>query len=63
MEQKNTTNDILKKIRLTAVEILKKYFNAMPDKENEEDTIKRISDRVSFHGATRWDMVVAISIR
>ena len=62
MEQKNTTNDILKKIRLTAVEILKKYFNAMPDKENEEDTIKSISSGVSFHGATLWVLVFAIFI-
>ena len=62
MEQKNTTNDILKKIRLTAVEILKKYFNAMPDKENEEDTIKSISAGVSFHGATLWVLVFAIFI-
>lgn len=62
MEQKNTTNDILKKTRLTAVEILKKYFNAMPDKENEEDTIKSISAGVSFHGATLWVLVFAIFI-
>lgn len=46
----------------TAVAILKKYFNAMPDKEDEESTIKAISNGVSFHGASLWVLVFAIFI-
>lgn len=42
--------------------ILKKYFNAMPDKEDEENTIKAISNGVSFHGANLWVLVFAIFI-
>lgn len=46
----------------TILQTLKRYFNAMPDKENEEDTIKNISAGVSFHGATLWVLVFAIFI-
>lgn len=41
---------------------LKKYFNAMPDKEEEESIIKAISSGVSFHGANLWVLVFAIFI-
>lgn len=44
------------------VEILKKYFNAMPDKENENDTVKEISRNVTFQGANLWVLVFAIFI-
>lgn len=43
-------------------DIVKGYFNAMPDKENEEDTIKEISKSVVFHGANLWVLVFAIFI-
>lgn len=45
---------------MTVLAILKKYFNAMPDKEDEENTIKAISNGVSFHGANLWVLVFAI---
>ena len=45
-----------------AAQTLKKYFNAMPDKENEEEIVKSISAGVSFHGATLWVLVFAIFI-
>lgn len=51
-----------KKISMTVLAILKKYFNAMPDKEDEENTIKAISNGVSFHGANLWVLVFAIFI-
>lgn len=52
----------LKDIWSLLSDILRKYFNIMPDKENEEDTIKNISAGVSFHGATLWVLVFAIFI-
>ncbi len=36
------------------------YFNAMPDKEKEEDTIEQIKSGVSFRGANLWVLVFAI---
>ena len=32
--------------------VLGKYFNIMPDKENEQETIRSISEGVSFRGAS-----------
>lgn len=52
----------LKDIWSLLSDILRKYFNIMPDKENEDDTIKNISAGVSFHGATLWGLVFAIFI-
>lgn len=60
MKELNQTT--LKDIWSSATSILKKYFNVMPDKENEDDTIKSISAGVSFHGATLWVLVFAIFI-
>lgn len=45
-----------------AAAVIKRYFNAMPDKEDEEATIKSINAGVSFHGATLWVLVFAIFI-
>ena len=60
MKELNQTT--LKDIWSSATSVLKKYFNVMPDKENEDDTIKNISAGVSFHGATLWVLVFAIFI-
>lgn len=38
MKELNQTT--LKDIWSSATSVLKKYFNVMPDKENEDDTIK-----------------------
>lgn len=60
MEKLNQT--ALPKAQSALINILKKYFNIMPDKEDENDTIKNISAGVSFHGATLWVLVFAIFI-
>lgn len=41
---------------------LKRQFNALPDKENEQETIRQISNGVVFHGANLWVLVFAIFI-
>ena len=42
--------------------VVKGYFNALPDKENEKETIKQISSGVTFHGANLWVLIFAILI-
>ena len=58
LQKINIMNTDIKKI----YDIVKGYFNAMPDKENESDTIKEISRNVVFHGANLWVLVFAIFI-
>lgn len=41
---------------------IKRYFNALPDKEHEAETIEQISSGVSFHGSNLWVLVFAIFI-
>ncbi len=41
---------------------IKQYFNALPDKEHEAETIEQISSGVSFHGSNLWVLVFAIFI-
>lgn len=53
---------ILDKLVKNAFSELKRYFNVMPDKESEEDTIRNINNGVSFHGANLWVLVFAIFI-
>lgn len=48
MENRNASKDTFDGIKSMVVEFLKKYFNAMPDKENEEETIRGISAGVSL---------------
>lgn len=42
--------------------ILKGFFNVMPDKENEEDTVRSISSGVVFRGSNLWILIFAIFI-
>ncbi len=42
--------------------VIKGYFNALPDKEDEQETIKSISSDAVFHGAKLWVLVFAIFI-
>ncbi len=41
---------------------VREYFNLLPDKENEEQTIAQISSGVSFRGANLWVLMMAILI-
>ncbi len=43
-------------------QVIKGYFNTLPDKENEKDTIQQISNSVAFHGANLWVLIFAILI-
>ena len=62
MKEQSQFTVALKNAASAAMQLLKTYFNAMPDKENEEDTIRNINAGVSFHGATLWVLVFAIFI-
>lgn len=62
MKEQSQFTAALKNAASAAMQLLKTYFNAMPDKENEEDTIRNINAGVSFHGATLWVLVFAIFI-
>ena len=46
----------------TLWQVVKGYFNALPDKENEKETIKQINSGVTFHGANLWVLIFAILI-
>ncbi len=43
-------------------QIVKGYFNALPDKEDEADAVRQISAGITFHGANLWVLVFAIFI-
>ncbi len=46
----------------TLWQVVKGYFNALPDKENENETIRQIHSGVTFHGANLWVLIFAILI-
>ena len=46
----------------TLWQIVKGYFNALPDKAEEAKTIEQISSGVTFHGANLWVLVFAVFI-
>lgn len=50
----------MKRIMQIVWKIIKRYFNALPDKEQEADTIEQISSGVSFHGSNLWVLIFAI---
>ncbi len=60
-----TTNNIIHSmtnlLKLVWLKLMQ-YFNAMPDKESEEETISQIKSGVSFRGANLWVLVFAIFI-
>lgn len=43
-------------------QVIKGYFNALPDKEDEKETISAIRNDAFFHGAKLWVLVFAIFI-
>lgn len=46
----------------TLWQTIKARFNALPDKENEEETIRQISSGVYFRGSNLWVLIFAIFI-
>jgi TIGR00341 family protein len=46
----------------TLWQVVKGYFNALPDKAEEAKTIEQISSGVTFHGANLWVLVFAVFI-
>ena len=45
-----------------AMSLFGSYFNIVPDKENEQETIENISAGVRFRGANLWVLIFAILI-
>ncbi len=41
-------------------QVIKGYFNALPDKENEEETIDEVKKGIVFHGSNLWVLIFAI---
>lgn len=46
----------------TLWQVVKGYFNALPDKENEEEVIEQVSSDTMFRGSRLWVLVFAIFI-
>ncbi|HEY9551404.1 MAG TPA: TIGR00341 family protein [Prevotella sp.] len=46
----------------TIWQIIKSYFNALPDKENEKETVDAIINEISFRGSKLWVLIFAIFI-
>lgn len=46
----------------TLWQVVKRYFNVMPDKATEENVIAQITEGVDFHGATLWILILAVFI-
>ena len=46
----------------TLWQLVKRYFNVMPDKATEENVIAQITEGVDFHGATLWILILAVFI-
>lgn len=43
-------------------QVIKGYFNALPDKENEEETIDQVKQGIVFHGSNLWVLIFAIFV-
>ena len=56
------TKEYMKQQDNSLWQVIKGYFNALPDKENEAETIRQISAGITFHGANLWILVFAIFI-
>jgi len=46
----------------TLWQVVKRYFNVMPDKATEDNVIAQITEGVDFHGATLWILILAVFI-
>ena len=50
-----------KQIR-SPLSVIKGYFNALPDKQREQETVEQISKNAVFRGVSLWVLVFAIFI-
>ena len=48
--------------KLTLLQVVKKYFNVMPDRSSVDNVIAQITEGVDFHGATLWILILAVFI-
>ena len=46
----------------TLWQVVKRYFNVMPDKATEENVIAQITEGVAFQGAPLWILILAIFV-
>ena len=46
----------------TLWQIIKRYFNVLPDKDGEKDVIKQITDGIDFQGSNLWILIFAVFI-
>ena len=46
----------------TLWQVIKSYFNILPDKDNEKDVVTQITDGINFQGANLWILIFAIFI-
>ena len=54
IDKQNVTVATMRRLWLRVLVVLRKYFNVMPDKEDEESIAQEIRKGVSFHGANLW---------
>ena len=46
----------------TLWQVIKSYFNVLPDKDSEKDVVKQITDGINFQGSNLWILIFAIFI-
>lgn len=46
----------------TLWQVIKSYFNVLPDKGSEKEVVKQITDGINFQGANLWVLIFAIFI-
>lgn len=56
----DTKSEIMEQQQESLWNAVKGYFNTLPDKEDEEQTIREISDDIVFHGSNLWVLIFAI---
>ena len=56
----DTKSEIMEQQQESLWKAMKGYFNSLPDKEDEEKTIREISDDIVFHGSNLWVLIFAI---
>ena len=46
----------------TLWQVIKRYFNVLPDKDGEKGVIKQITDSIDFQGSNIWILIFAVFI-